>query len=386
MKRRYFVLCLLLVCVLASFMTGKLPSKVYALPDEISVNSRAAILVDYFSGEVLHQQNADQKFEVASMVKLMTIYLTIDALENGQIALDDTLVASEYAASHGGSQVFLDAGSSYNVGKMLQSVIMASANDASVALAEFVAGSEKAFVEKMNQTAKALGMENTQYANATGLPAPMQFSTAADTVKILSKLIPNETYHKFSSMWMDELVHPSGRKTEIVNTNKLTCYYKGCDSGKTGFTDEAGYCLASSVMRDDMRLVAVVMGAKTAKERFSESINLFNWGFSNFKNNIILDCSEAVGEVNVVRSLKTSAKVFAKECFSAVTPVGKAHEYEIKFDIQKSAKAPMNKGDVVGVAVVSKKGLVVKEVELVLGEDIAALTYPQAIGKVAKAW
>ena len=162
-------------------------------------DAKSAILVDYASGEVLLGQNIDTKLEIASMVKLMTIYLTVSAVEQGEISLDDFLTVSEYASSMGGSQVFLDAGEKYNVGKMLQSVIMASANDASVALSEFISGSEKAFVEKMNQTAVQLGMNNTLYANATGLPAPMQYSTAYDTSIILSKLVSNDIYHNFSS-------------------------------------------------------------------------------------------------------------------------------------------------------------------------------------------
>ena len=385
--KRVLVLLVLVVCVTACMFSGRLPAKVYALPqNDLLINAKSAILVDYYSGEVLLAQNADQKLEIASMVKLMTIYLTLQALENNQFSLDDNLVASEYAASHGVSQVFLDAGSSYNVGKMLQSVIMASANDASVALAEFVCGSEKAFVERMNQTALDLGMTNTQYANATGLPAPMQFSTAEDTVKILSKLIPNEIYHQYSSLWMDELVHPSGRKTEIVNTNNLTRYYQGCDSGKTGFTDEAGYCLASSVKRDDMRLVAVVMGAKTAKERFSESINLFNYGFSNFKNNIVLDCSKPLEEIKVLKSNISCASVFAKECFSAVTKIGAPCDYQIQINLDDFVKAPATKGDVVGQVLITKAGVVVKEIDVVLGEDVSVISYGQAFKKIAGAW
>lgn len=383
--KRFLVFAFLLVVLCACLCNGSLPTKVYALED-ISVNAKSAILVDFASGEVLYSQNENEKLEIASMVKLMTIYLTIDAIENGEISMQDTLTASDYASSMGGSQVFIDAGEKYNVGKMLQSVIMASANDASVALSEYISGSEKAFVEKMNQTAKRFGMENTQYANATGLPAPMQFSTAYDTSIILSKLAENEIYHQFSGLWMDELVHPSGRKTEIVNTNKLTRYYKGCDCGKTGFTDEALYCLASSAERDDMRLVAVVMGAKSAKERFGESVKLLNYGFDNFKSEVVVDENVSIGDIEVLRSQIQSAKVFANDSFSALVKKGKSHNYEIAINIDKKIVAPIKKGDKVGEIVVSKDGVVVKEIDAVLLENVASLTFPQAFKKVTHAW
>ena len=383
--KRALLLCFLAFCVCAAILSGSWPAKVYALPD-VHFDAKAAVLVDYASGEVLFQQNADEKLEIASMVKLMTIYLTIEALENGDLSLDDKLVASSNASSMGGSQVFIDEGEEYSIEKMLQSVIMASANDASVALSEHIAGTEKAFVEKMNQTAKELGMHSTQYANATGLPAPMQFSTAKDTSIILSKLVSNKIYHKYSSLWIDELVHPSGRKTEIVNTNKLTRYYKGCDCGKTGFTDEAGYCLATSATRNDMRLISVIIGAKSAKTRFSESVNLLNYGFSNFETVRVLDNTLPQGDILVLRSKNTKAPVFANESFSAVCKIGEKPEFDLEINIQKSISAPCAKGDVVGSILILKNGAVVKEINLVLEADITALNFKEAYQKAIGAW
>lgn len=384
--KRVIVFAFLTICVMVCVMTGSLPAKVYALPDCPIINSKSSVLIDYASGEVLFEQNAEAKLEVASMVKLMTIFLTIDALEKGEIALSDKLVVSEYASSMGGSQMFLDAGSSYTIEKMLESVIMASANDSSVALAEHLCGTEKNFVEKMNATAQCLGLQNTKYANATGLPAPMQFSTALDTAKLLSALVKNEVYHKFSSRWMDELVHPSGRKTEIVNTNKLTRYYKGCDCGKTGFTDEAGYCLSSSVARDDMRLVAVVMGAKSANQRFSESVALFNWGFSNFESNLIVDSQKPLGQVHVLKGEKTLANIFAKQNFAAVTRIGQKHGYEISYNSNITVCAPKQAGDVVGNLIVCKNGKIVKEIDIVLDENLDAISFGGAFNRIIKNW
>ena len=274
-----FVFVLILIVLTAS---NFLQINIYAENEsDFCINAKSGILVDYSSGEVLFEQDADNKLQIASMVKLMTIYLVIEKLENGELKLTDKLTASEYAASMEGSQVFIDANSRYTIEDMLKSVIVASANDASVALAEHISGSEKNFVKKMNNKAKELGMKNTIYVNSTGLPAPMQYSTARDCSIILSKLIDNEIYLKYSTIWMDELTHPSGRKTELVNTNKLIRYYKGCDIGKTGSTDEAGYCLSASAKRNEMRLIAVVMGTKNSNERFSQTVNLLDYGFSN---------------------------------------------------------------------------------------------------------
>ena len=378
------VFCLLCLSLIA---ISSLKSNVSVFAEsEFNVNAKASILIDFNSGEILVENNADEKLEIASMVKLMTVYLTLQAIENQEISLSDNLVASPYAASMGGSQVFLDANNSYNIEKMLQSVIMASANDASVALAEHISGSEKEFVNKMNQTAEKLGMTNTLYANATGLPAPMQHSSAKDTAVILSKLVNNETYHKYSCMWMDKLVHPSGRTTEIVNTNKLSRYYEGCDSGKTGFTDEAGYCLAVSAKRNDMRLISVVIGTKSSKERFSESVSLLNYGFASFKNQQIISSDDAVSYINITKSKTKTAKVFAKEDFYALTKKGTQHNYTYSLEIPKAISAPIVSGSEVGKIIISKNGEVVKEIPLVIKEDIKAYSFFEALEGVLEKW
>lgn len=385
MKKRFIsILGVLCICITTIFC-GTMQNAVYA-DSEIPLEAKAAILMDYDSGEVLFAENENDKLQVASIVKLMTVLLTLEEVENGGLTLDEKLVASEYASSMGGSQVFIDTGASYRIDKMLQSVIMASANDASVALAEHIAGSEKKFVKMMNDKAGELGMTNTVYENCTGLPSPMQHSTAKDTALLLSNVIDSEVYHKYSTMWMDELVHPSGRKTEIVNTNKLVKYYQGCDSGKTGFTDEAGYCLASSVKRDDMRLVSVVLGTKNAKARFNESVKLLNYGFANFSNELIVDNEKSLSLENVLKSQTKSVEVFASENFFGLVKKGEEADFSVSYELNGKLVAPLKAGDVVGQVIVTKNGVVVKEIDLIIKQDIEQINFSQSMKKIIEMW
>ena len=385
MKKQFIsILCVFCVCITTIF-GGIMQKNAYAESD-LSLDAKSAILVDYNSGEVLFAENENAKVQVASIVKLMTVLITLEELQKGNISLEESLTASEYASSMGGSQVFIDAGVSYRVDKMLQSVIMASANDASVALAEYIAGSEKSFVKRMNDKAEELGMHSTMYENCTGLPSPMQHSTAKDTALLLSNVIDNEVYHKYSSTWMDELKHPSGRKTEIVNTNKLIKYYQGCDSGKTGFTDEAGYCLASSVKRDDMRLVSVVLGTKTAKARFNESVKLLNYGFSNFSNEIIVDNQKSLSLENVLKSEKKAIDVYAKDNFFGLVKKGSKDSFDVSYQLNGKIIAPRKAGDVVGQVIITKNGVVVKEIDLIIKEDVEQITFSQSMKKIVEMW
>ena len=385
MKKKFIsILGVLCICITTIFC-GTMQNVVYA-ESEVAVEAKSAILMDYNSGSVLYAYNENEKLQVASIVKLMTVLLTLEEIEEGNITLDETLVASEYASSMGGSQVFIDTGASYRIDKMLQSVIMASANDASVALAEHIAGSEKKFVKMMNDKAEELGMTNTVYENCTGLPSPMQHSTAKDTALLLSNVIDSEVYHKYSTMWMDELVHPSGRKTEIVNTNKLVKYYQGCDSGKTGFTDEAGYCLASSVKRNDMRLVSVVLGTKNAKARFNESVKLLNYGFANFSNELIVDNEKSLSLENVLKSQTKSVEVFASENFFGLVKKGEEADFAVSYELNGKLVAPLKAGDVVGQVIVTKNGVVVKEIDLIIKQDIEQINFSQSMKKIIEMW
>lgn len=353
---------------------------------DLSVDAKSAILIDYDSGEVLFEQNPDEKVQVASIVKLMTILLTFEEIEAGNLSLDEMLTTTENASSMGGSQVFIDPFVDYSVEDMLKSVIVASANDASVALAEKISGTEEAFVKKMNQRAKELGLNDTVYVNASGLPEPGQYSTARDVAKLTKEVLKIKDYFNYSTIWMDKLTHPSGRETEVVNTNKLIRYFKGCDGGKTGSTDEAGYCLTATAERGGMRLIAVVLGAKDATLRFNETSKLLTYGFANFENKQIISSGESLIEAEILRSKVKTVPVYAAEDFYVVSRKGDGAQYAVTVEIDEKICAPLASGEKVGTVSISKDGVIIKTIDAVVGTDIPAITYGESLKEIIKNW
>lgn len=353
---------------------------------DVDISSKSAILMEYDSGEVLFSKDECKRLPVASMVKMMTILISLEELQEGNVALDTKISTSENAAGMGGSQVFIDPFVEYSFEDLLKSVIMASANDASVALAEYFNGNEKAFTNRMNKRAKELGMKDTHYSNCTGLPAPEQYSSARDTAILLKEILKHEIYHNYSTIWMDTLTHPSGRTTELVNTNRLIRYFKGCDGGKTGSTNEAGCCLGASAKRDDMRLISVIVGAENSKTRFNESASLLNFGFKNFESQKLADVSKVIQSIPVLKGKTANVDVFASEDFSAVVKKGDVSNYQVDYEIEENIKAPTKAGDVVGKIIISKNGNLVKKIAAVVREDVKPLSIFETAKKVIHKW
>lgn len=349
------------------------------------ITAKSALVLDYDSGTIVYEKNKDDRFPIASMVKLMTIYLTFKNIDEGHLSYDQKIKTSENASGMGGSQVFIDPYVEYSVEDLLKSVIISSANDASVALAETISGSEGAFVDLMNATAKNLGMTNTLYANATGLPSPEQYSSASDCATILKNVIKFDDYHKFSTIWMDELVHPSGRKTELVNTNKLIKYFEGCDGGKTGSTNEAGYCLSASAKRNNMRLISVIIGAKTGKDRFKESTELLNYGFANYENKEIINKGKILKEVQTSGCKQDVAEIVAMEDFYAFDKKGNKSAYDINYDLPEKISAT-KQGEIVGKVIISKDGKVVITISLTVKTDIDGMSLFDNFKQIIQNW
>lgn len=348
--------------------------------------SKSYVLLDANSGTVLVKNNENEKVQVASICKLMTSLLTLEKIESGSLKVDDMLTASEHACSMEGSQAFLDAGSEYSVADLLKSVIVASANDSAVVLAESISGSENAFVVEMNKRAKELGMNNTVYANATGLPAPNQYSTAMDTSIILKEVAKHDLYVSNSNIWMDDFLHPSGRVTELVNTNRLIKYYDKCKTGKTGFTDEAGYCLASSASNGNLNLIAVTLKCDKPQDRFKESIDLFNYGFANFENIKVIDNAESLQPLKTTGAKNEFVNIKFKDDFYVVAKKGQKGEYDVKITTISNVKAPKNKGERVGVATIVNNGKVVGEVDIVLSESAEKQEFADILTKISNKW
>ena len=384
MFKKISIICAMIVILATTFCVNC--TQIAHATTDIELTSKSACLVDFASGDVLYEQDSEKHLPVASMVKMMTILLTLEEIENGNLTEETMITTSENASGMGGSQVFIDPYVEYSAGQLLKGVIIASANDASVALAEHISGSEKAFVSKMNEKAKELGMNDTHYTNCTGLPSAEQYSCAKDSATILKQVARYDLYHKYSTIWTDEFVHPSGRKTEIVNTNRLVRYYQGCDSGKTGSTNEAGCCLSASALRGDMRLISVVVGAPNSQTRFNECSKLFNYGFANFETKNIVDQEKSLLEVNVLKGKSDKTAIFPIESFARTVKKGQNGQFDVQIDCKEQVKAPVKKGEQLGIATISKDGTVIKEIPLICKEDIAGLSYKDCLDKVVRAW
>ena len=383
MKR--FIAFSIMLCILATICCASMQIVSYA-DSSVDITSKSACLVDFDSGDVLYEKDATTHLPVASMVKMMTILLTLEEYEKGNLSDETMISTTENASSMGGSQVFIDPYVEYTAKDMLKSVIMASANDASVALAEHISGSEENFVVRMNERAKELGMNDTNYVNCTGLPAPEQYSCAKDSACVLKEVAKFDKYHEFSTIWMDELVHPSGRKTELVNTNRLVRYYEGCDGGKTGSTNEAGCCLTATAKRNNMRLISVVIGAKNSQTRFNECSKLFNYGFANFESRKILDCQKAIEILPVGKGKINEVEIFSAEDFAVTTRKGQESDIEVTYSLPEKVSAPTKSGQVIGKAILSKDGNLIKEIDVIVKTDIDKLSFKDCFDRVSSAW
>ena len=277
MKRKWLVFLLILCLFFPALAKGEEPME-SVVP--ISISSPSAILTEASTGRVIFEKNADERRPVASVTKVMTILLTLEAIDGETIGKNDKVIVSPRAQSMGGSQAYLDAGSAYTVAELLKSVIIASANDSAVALAEYIAGAEEAFVARMNERAQELGLTNTHYVNCTGLPAQGHYMSARDVAKLSSELDRHPRYYEYSTVWMDEIAHKGGCKTQLTNTNRLVRFYTGCDGYKTGSTNEARYCMSATAKKDGMRLIAVVLGANAGQTRFDEARAMLEYGFA----------------------------------------------------------------------------------------------------------
>lgn len=346
------------------------------------LNADNYIVIDE-NGFVLLENNADEKREVASICKLMTTLLTLEKIERGEITLNDKFTASDYACRAEGSQAFLDSGCEYSVSDLLKSVIVASANDSAIVLAENLAGSEENFVEQMNKRAEALGMINTLYGNSTGLSGHEQYSTARDTAIILNEVSDYDIYNNFCRIWMDTLTHPSGRETELVNTNRLIRYYDYCKTGKTGFTDEAGYCLSSTAEKNNLKLTCVVLGCDSASDRFTDSVYLYNYAYANFENAKILDVNAEVPvQIKVSGGKEKLLELRYKEDFYLTQTRNSDKNYSIEYNLVDIIKAPISEWDQVGVAKIIVDGETIGEVDVVAKENIEKQSFKDVIGKI----
>ena len=381
MKR--MILCLLLVLTLSvGFYAGG-----SAFADEAQdCRARAAVMMDGETGTVIYQKEPEKRLQIASMVKIMTLNIIFDEIDSGNLSYDDLVVASDNAAGMGGSQAFLDAGSEYKVSELVKSIIVASANDSCVAMAEKISGGVPSFVERMNATAKEYGMSNTYFVNCTGLPASNQYSCASDVGKMMKKLIGHKDFFDFAGVWMFDFTHPSGRVTQLSNTNKLVRFYNGCDGGKTGFTSEALSCLAATAKRGDTRLICVVIGAENSKTRNAEVSKLFDYGFANYECKKLVSVGEMMDEPVAVAKGKVSEILgYAEADVCVFGKKGGFGNMEKEIEVYDVA-APISKGDIVGELRIVSDGQVIGKTNLLASEDVMNKTYRDFVDDIVSGW
>ncbi len=371
-------LCLLPFTALAEPLEEGLP---------ISIDCEAALLMEPSSGQVIFELNADDTRPVASVTKIMTILLVCEAVEDGRAALEDMVTISPQAEAMGGSQVLLDVGEQQKMSTLLKCIIVASANDAAVALAEHIYGSEQLFVQKMNDRAKALDMANTHFVNCTGLPANGQYTTARDVALMSAELIRHEIYFKYSTVWLDDLDHGDGRVTQLTNTNRLIRLYDGCDGLKTGSTQEAGYCMSATAKRSDMRLVAVVLGAKSGKSRFDIASRMLDHGFANYRTYPVAQKGAKVrGELPVVAGEKGGVKLRLDEDFTLLIEKGEESGITLTPHLPETVRAPVVAGQRIGSVDVVKDGRLVGQVAVAAAETVSAQSYWDVARRVLSFW
>lgn len=352
----------------------------------MTAGCKSAYLMDSHSGECIYKQNELERLPIASMCKVMTLTLVMDAVDSGKITLDDTVMVSDNASGMGGSQVFLASGCKYSVDQLIKSIVVCSANDSCVALSEAIAGSEENFVDAMNKKAAELGCNDTLFANCTGLPKPTQYSCAKDVAVMFNNLLHHENYFNYSKVWLEDFVHPDNRITSMTNTNKLLKKYKLCDGGKTGFTNEAGFCFTATAKKDNMRLISAVLGADTSDNRFDSTMNMFNYGFANYKNKTILDKDIVLtDEFSVSGGKKHSFAVYPeKDCYIFTQ---KDKEPEISYNvISLPVKAPIIKGQNVGTIEIYKDGVLYETVNAVSAEDVKKAGFGDNFQNISGNW
>ncbi len=357
----------LILSAILPVITCDMISKVSA--DEVSgvsVSAKSAYLMDAESGTVIFSKNENERLPIASMTKIMLLDLAFESVEKGELNLSEKITVSANASGMGGSQVFLETGGEYSVSDLIKSIVVASANDASVAIAERLYGSESSAVDAMNERAFKLGLKDTLFSNCTGLMRPTQYSSAADVAKMLRSLISHEDYFKFSTIYLDEIEHSGGRKTTLTNTNKLVKYYVGCDGGKTGFTGEAGFCLAATAKRGATRLISVVIKESDGKTRFKDVSSMLDYGFANFTSKTVLDKNVPLEiRAKVSGGKNAYVEILPEKDFCVFGKKNEKNEIKVDFAPNEKIAAPLNKGDKVGVLTIYNKGVKVGEVNAV---------------------
>lgn len=352
-----------------------------AIGQTLDIKAKSVVLMEPNTGKVLYESNSDEKLPPASITKIMSLLLVMEAIDRGDITLETVVTASEHACSMGGSQIWLEPGETMTVNDLLKAAVIASANDACVALGETVAGSEEGFVALMNERANELGMTNTHFVNCTGLDAEGHLTTAYDVAVMSSALIKHDLIKDYSTVWMDTL---RDGKSELVNTNKLVRFYEGTTGLKTGTTSTAKYCLSATAERNGLELVAVVMAGDSSNDRFGGAKKLLDYGFANYNYSSIDAGLEENTELDVIKGTEKTVGIKPQSTLNILLPKTASGKVERKTVLNENVTAPVKKGDVLGTVTVTLDGEQLGEIPLVAEEDVPKLTLGVTLGWILK--
>lgn len=372
MKKRLCCAALALLCLM--------PASAWAAAGEPAVEAGAALLMERDTGAVLYESNAHARLEPASVTKVMTMLLVMEALDSGRLALDDMVTASAHAASMGGSQVYLKEGEQMSVRDLLKAVAVASGNDAAVALAEHLAGSEDAFVARMNQRAEELGMEDTTFVNCTGLPAEGHLTSAYDIAVMSRELLSHPAIREYTTIWMDSL---RDGQFQLANTNKLIRFYSGATGLKTGSTDTALYCLSASAERDGMELIAVVLQSPTSDQRFASARALLDYGFANYTLQEVWP-NQALPPVEVLLGQSATVQPVLEETPKVLVDKADADKVTSEVTLCENVAAPVEQGQKLGEMTIYIDGVETRTVPLVAQAPVERLGFGDIFGRLLK--
>lgn len=390
MRHRVLTAVLTLLFSVGCCLPALAAEKQYENLTDLGLTSKSALLMEEDTGTILYEQNSHEALPPASVTKVMTLLLIYEGERDGKFEWTDTVQVSEHAASMGGSQVFLEEGETQTAADMTKSIAIASANDAAVAMAEFLAGSEETFVQKMNERAKELGMEDTNFVNACGLDTEGHVSSAYDIALMSRELMENfPEIKEYTTTWQDSIVHKTRRGEEtfgLTNTNKLIQWYDGATGLKTGSTGNALYCLSGTAERDGMGLIAVVMAAPDYKVRFREVMQLLDYGFANYAIEKGREKGYAMGEVPVEKGMTDTVEAVVAEEISVLVPKGKEAQWETRTELLPAVSAPVEAGTKVGELVYLRDGEEVGRVELTAGEDVAKANMDTMLRRMLAGW
>lgn len=381
--KKYLALFLLTLLIIIPFTkaNGKALN-----PTLFNLNCKSSLLMEYSTGNIIYENNSHEKYAPASVTKVMTMLLAMEAVDNGQVKLNDKATISARAKSMGGSTMYLETGELRTIEELIKGVSIESANDAAVALGEYIGGSEEAFIQRMNARAKELGMNDTNFVNPTGFYDANHYTSAYDIAIMSRELLKHSKILDYTSIWMETISEGRKEPFTLVNRNKMIKGYPGCDGLKTGYITESKYCISSTAKRGDIRFISIIMGAPSWKERNEMAGKLLDYGFSKFESVKLAKKGEVIEEIKLPKCKPDLVKILAKEDLNVIYEKGNKVNIEKKVQINTNLKLPLKKGDTIGRIEAIDGDKVLNEIEVVVDSDIKKMNFFDSLGKAFKSW